>query len=71
MKARDARRLAVGDFVVAAWSNSHRRSRIVRIEWPHFVIETVLESGEPRERRARYGSLYFEADYLRDYGACR
>jgi hypothetical protein len=57
MRAADARRIPVGAWVMAAFSNSTRPALVISIQWPHFIIQTILASGEMRERPALYRRL--------------
>jgi hypothetical protein len=68
MDAYAARRLRVGDKVVAPFSNSHRLATITAIEWPHFDIETTLANGEKRQQRNRYRALKNPEHYVKTYG---
>lgn len=69
MNAREARRLRVGQFIVTAFSNSHRKAQINRIEWPHFLVTTTLASGKDQEERRLYRSLFTVEEYTRQYGS--
>ncbi len=68
MKARDAHQLVVGDFVVTAFSNSHRKAQIGSIDWPHFRMITTLASGEVREEVRLYRSLFTVSEYEQLHG---
>ena len=68
MDARAARQLRPGDFVIAPFSNSHRRAQIMRIDWPHFHVCARLKSGSMCEQVNRYRALWLEKDYVRVYG---
>lgn len=62
MNARAARQIHIGDRVVVAFGTSHRLSRVVEINWPHFHVRTHLENGQERIQRSRYQALTLPAD---------
>lgn len=59
MKAKEARQLRVGDWVMANFSNYAQAAKVVAIEWPHFVIVSpATKRRGPLKRTRRYRSLW-------------
>ncbi len=61
MKAKEARKLIVGDWVFASFAGYRKAAQIVVIDWPHFTIKAKGSKGE-LIREARYTSLIEKLD---------
>lgn len=59
MRAADARKLKIGDWVRAAFSGRGivKACEIIAIHWPRFVLRTKDHKGDPMTRERRYESL--------------
>ncbi len=68
MNAQTARQLRPGDYVVSAFGTSHRRAKVVSIQWPHIVVAATMANGEDREQQRQYRSLFLVDEYKRKYG---
>lgn len=68
MNARDAHRLQPGDMVQSSFGTSTRRARIIEIDWPHFVVRTILRNGQETTQRTRYQSISADSPDARPFG---
>lgn len=62
MKAADARKLEVGDYVMAGFGNVSKRCEIIGINWPKFGLKTTDYKGRPMYRDRNYRSLWASAE---------
>lgn len=58
MDATNARRLRVGDEVIAYFSNARKLATITAIVWPHFTVQATNHAGRVLTEKRRYASLY-------------
>lgn len=62
MKAADARKLKIGDFVRASFGCHAKNCEITAIDWPTFTLKTTDHRGDDMIRTRRYASLWFQVE---------
>ncbi len=58
MKAAEARKLKVGDYVEASFAGYRKNAEILAIVWPRFTLKAKDYKGRDLVRRRRYESIF-------------